>query len=64
MFIQHDAIHLKIKTTGNYKLLTNSKNYEDMHRCDKHHIQDSGHYLWNTLTKMGWIEYVEFQIYQ
>lgn len=41
MFIQHDAIHLKIKTTGNYKLLTNSKNYEDMHRCDKHHIQEN-----------------------
>lgn len=42
MCIQYDAIHVKIKTTGNYKSLTdNSKKYEDMHRHDKHHIQEN-----------------------
>lgn len=42
MFIQHDAIHVNIKTTGNYKSLTdNSKKYEDMHRRDKHRIQEN-----------------------
>lgn len=42
MLIQHDAIHVKIKTTRNCKLLTdNSKKYEDMHRRDKHCIQET-----------------------
>ena len=40
MFIQHDAIQVKIETTWNYKLITdNSKKYKNIHRNDKHHIQ-------------------------